>query len=247
MFIRSKTWQNAIIQSETQLGWENVIVLDYPCVDLRFKLKGYGWKPDPAATNLVILYAGRYECYYRERGTTEWIHFDTVISERASVTENRVYADCFATLGVVQDRIYEVKIIAGDAAKFQSWGGVLEGISQGEKFYYDLKIRAHKPIRIGVADGIKIQEYSYAGTELFSFSIEDGIKLQDIVITSLVYQTWLYESITTEESLDFYLGIGLNFYESISLEVVLDIELLINLVPDFEGLMITEYTDIVVV
>lgn len=45
--------------------WYNIICLASKSVDFRLNLKGYGWKPDAACTNLIEVYPGDYKIYYR--------------------------------------------------------------------------------------------------------------------------------------------------------------------------------------
>ena len=104
MYSRFKVWQNPIISSQSESVWENEIVLDIDSVDVRFKLKGYGWKPNASDENLVVLYEGRYSCYYREVGAGTWILFTKVISERATYSDSTVYADTFVELGIVDEK-----------------------------------------------------------------------------------------------------------------------------------------------
>ena len=245
MFVRSQIWQDPIFESESQSGWENIIVLNYPCVDIRFKLKGYGWKPQNSITNLTILYEGRYDCYYRQRGAVEWIHFLIAFSERASYEEARVYEDTISTLGVVPNRLYEIKIVASDAEKFKGWGGVVEGIREDEKFYYDLKVRADKPIQISLYEKIEAREYSYGGMELFDFSLFDSIYAIDVIIPNLIHQLSFYQSITTTEFSEIEIPIGIDFYETIFISEYIVTQLPIACIK-FEGLLVTENINIII-
>lgn len=230
MFVRNRIWQDAIILSQTQTGWENIIVLNYLCVDIRFRLKGYGWKANPGDTELVVVNAGRYECYYREKGTAQWIHFCSTVSERASVLDGKIYKDTFATLGVVSSKIYEVKIIASDAEKFKEWGGALEGIAEGQKFWHDLKIRADKPFKISVSEDIPIIEYSYGGRTLIEISHYENIKILDIIIPHLIHLVNRYETLTVNEYRNIHdLIIELDAFENFS---VMDIPVLNDLVVE---------------
>lgn len=228
MFVRQKIWQNAIIESQSQSGWENLIVLAYPSVDIRFKLKGYGWKPSSDITNLTILYEGRYDCYYRERGTIEWLHFATIISERASYESPKVYEDIISLLGLVQSKIYEIKIIASDAEKFKGWGGVIEGIAENKRFYYNLQFRADRPLGIQLFESIFLGEYSYGGLQVFGFGVSDDILLSEVLISNLIYLVGAIDEVT----------VVLDIFE---------ISLNLGLSDRFEELSVFEYIEILLI
>ena len=163
MYTRYHVWQDSTIQTITENGWENIIVMGVPSIDFRFKLKGYGWKPSISDTNLVVLHEGRYECYYRERFATTWEKFSTVISERASTDDSTVYKDTFVSLGVVDDKVYEFRIVAVDAQRFASWGGVIEGIESSTQFWHSDKMRSARPYKIQVSDRVKVRERLLVG------------------------------------------------------------------------------------
>lgn len=240
MFIRQQIWQDAIIHSRSESGWENTITFAYPCVDIRFKLKGYGWKPEDAITNLTILYEGRYDCYYREKGVTQWVYFTTVISERASYEITKVYEDSVAWLGVVASKIYEIKIVARDAEKFKNWGGIIEGIAEGGRFYSNLQFRANRPFSIQSFESIVVTEYSYGGHQVFGLFSSDEVLINESFLPSLIHLINLVDVVTIEEIFRGYLPIYFSYMEVINLMESLDIKLNYNLNAGFEGLFVTE-------
>ena len=55
MYTRAYEWQAPTITSQSESGWVNIVTLGFPCIDIRMKLRGYGWKSDPDVENEVVL------------------------------------------------------------------------------------------------------------------------------------------------------------------------------------------------
>lgn len=175
MYTRQNVWQDATVQSKAKNEWENIIVMGSPCVDFRVRLRGYGWKPSSSDVNLTVLYEGRYACYYRERYSSTWIKFATVVSERASHVEDKVYEDTYVTLGVVASKIYEIKIVALDGERFDSWGGEVEGIEFGGEFWYSAKARGARPYKVQVSESLVASEVLNVGKSVLDIDIYEDI------------------------------------------------------------------------
>ena len=188
MYARTHKWQDSIISAQTESVWENIITLGFPCIDARFVLTGYGWKPNASDENLVVLYTGRYDCYYRLSGGSTWTKFATVMSERAAYSETVVYGSTFAQLGTVTRETYEIKIVASDAARFTSWSGTLEGIVSGDQFWSTLKIKTDRPLIINVAESISVIEQMYIGKEELSVSVNDSVEITKELISSELFE-----------------------------------------------------------
>ena len=201
MYTRTDTWQNAIIASQSEDEWTNIVTLDYPCIDIRFELLGYGWKENASDENLVVLYEGRYYCYYREVGEESWNLFATVISERAGYNETTVYENTFAELGLVLERTYEIKIIAADGEKFTNWGGALEGISSGDAFYENLMMRAFKPSIIIQYEPIAVVENVQLGIDEQDINVSDSVNIIEVFkgATIIILMATAYDDISVTE------------------------------------------------
>ena len=186
MYTRTKTWQNGIIESKVQSEWENTITFDYPCIDIRFNLEGYGWKANSDDENLTVLYEGRYDLYYRQVGDLNWEYFTTVISERAGYNDDTVYKSTFVQLGVVHELIYEVKIIASDAEKFTNWGGTLEGITDSSQFWTNCWIRATRPFTTIQKESLSITENVFMSIDEWDINVYELVSVGSTVRNLLI-------------------------------------------------------------
>ena len=207
MYNREYVWQDSIITSNSESGWENTIILGFPGIDVRFKLIGYGWKTDIDTENESVLYSGKYTCYYREVGEESWVYFTTVISERADQSESNVYKKCFVQIGVISEKTYEIKILAADGEKYQAWedsgDGVVEGVNSGDVFWENVKLRGVIPIRLLPYESISIEEDLNAGVDTISLVINETLTLLDyfddwkiiLLISAAVDETSIIEYI----------------------------------------------------
>ena len=166
MYLRYHTWQPVIrFISQTQGGWVNEFALDYPCIDIRMNLRAYGWKPNQGDQNIPVLYEGVYKCYFRKQGTTDWLLFARVVVERAATEDPTVYRDVSVTTGEIAEEMYEVKIEATEAQKYEAWGGFIEGITKGGGLWYGLQFRAARPLEINVTDDAFVRDWTYEGKD----------------------------------------------------------------------------------
>jgi len=244
MYRRTKTWQDLIIASQAESGWENTITLNYPCIDFRCVLQGYGWKANASDENLVVNYKGRYDCYYRISGGGAWTKFATVISERAGYSDSNVYKDSYITLGVVAENTYEIKIVAADAEKFTAWGGTLEGISSGGQFWSSGKMRSLKPYEISVSEDIDISEFAYGGKELLEASIYSEVTIVESAEILVPYFS-VYDEVTITENIELIHEHLIDTFESIT--ITENFEKLYHYYPMFfEILSVEEYIEFLI-
>jgi len=199
MYVRNKIWQDPILTSQNESVWENTIVFDAEAIDIQLKLMGYGWKPSGSDENLVVLNFGRYNCYYREVGTTPWIKFATVISERDDWSSSSVYRDTFITLGKKDNKKYEIKIIAADGEKFTAWGGSLEGITSGGQFWYNLQMRTDAPYSIRVNDSVSIAEQPWVGFDPTYFDLFEETSIVENAICDVIIGFDIYDTISIND------------------------------------------------
>lgn len=175
MYSRFLTWQsNPYLSADTQVSEVNQFALTEVSTDIRFKLKGYGFKK-VGEQNRQVYHFGCYQCFYRKVGDLTFKPFAHVQSERADSEDSDVYQDVFASSGVIGAGLYEVKVVACKLTEFLAWGGgLVEGISSGGKFYYDLSARQNVPQRIRVVDDINIEEMVGHGLDPFYLMAGDA-------------------------------------------------------------------------
>jgi len=144
MYKRIKRWIQALNpNTHSENGWVNEFTTEeVDVIDIRFKLYGYGWKPNVDDENLSTLEKGSYKISYRINGTSDWTFLARVDSSRAGTDEVTVYKHVGITTGLLQAEKYDIKIEADKGSKFTAWGGSLEGITSGGQFWYDLEVRA---------------------------------------------------------------------------------------------------------
>lgn len=181
MYSRTKTWQTPVIDSIENNGFENIITLGFPCIDFRMKLIGYGWKNNVSDKNLSVLYPGRYEIFFRKIGAISWDHVSTIESTRADYSDDYVYEDTFFSLGPVNEDLYQIKVIASSGPVFGTWGGILEGISSGENFFYDLMIRGGQAIGKTPTEQLSISKRVTMGFDLLNINVYKNISLEEYV------------------------------------------------------------------
>lgn len=194
MYTRYHVWQEVqITANQSEIGWVNQFTTIDVCVDLRFMLKGYGWKPNIGDTNIPVLFEGSYKCYYRKFGDTDWIMFAQVVSERASTDDLRVYKDISVSIGDLPESRYEVKIVADKGEIFTSWGGVIEGIASSGEFWYSLFQRASIVSGIRVFEKVKVRELGLAyGEVLYPFVFTD-VSIQELGIAILQHNIDVFD------------------------------------------------------
>lgn len=181
MYSRTKTWQTPVIDSIASEGFENIITLGFPCIDFRMRLIGYGWKNNATDTNLSVLYPGRYDIFFRKIGTIIWDHVSTIESLRADYSANYVYEDSFFSLGAVSEDLFQIKIVASNGPVFGTWGGILEGISAGENFFYDLMIRGGQAIGKTPSEQLSIIERITMGFDILNINVYNDIRIEEYI------------------------------------------------------------------
>lgn len=197
MYLRYHTWQDVIrFTSKTQGGWENQFAFDYPCIDIRMNLHAYGWKPNQEDQNIPVLYEGVYRCYFRKQGTTDWQLFARVVVERAPTEDPTVYKDVSVSTGEVAEELYEVKIVATEGPKYESWGGFVEGITKISQFWYGLQFKAARPIEVNVGDAVATSDGAYGG--------KDPIDMPTV-----------YDFVEAFEFYDYFLGLQIDVIDSL--------------------------------
>jgi hypothetical protein len=157
MYKRTKKWMPAISPSTfSESDWENTFTTEEDdIVDIRFSLKGYGWKPNVSDENLNTLEKGSYRIYYRVSGSGTWLFLARAESNRASQDVVNVYSRTAIATGLIESGKYEIKIVADKGSKFTGWGGAIEGIASGERFWENLQIRSS-----GVKDALVNEAFS---------------------------------------------------------------------------------------
>jgi len=160
MYKRTKQWLQAITPSVvSDSGWENTFSLEEDdAVDIRFSLKGYGWKPNASDENLNSLEKGSYKVYYRLSGSGTWLFLARAESNRANQDDTKVYSRTAIATGLLEAGKYEIKIVADKGSKFTAWGGAIEGIASDGRFWENLQVRKFRTKSSGMSDGIGLNE-----------------------------------------------------------------------------------------
>lgn len=171
LYSRFLVWQNNPYKSiDTQAGDENVVRLADIAVDVRFCLKGYGFKR-VGEKNRLVHHFGTYKCFYRKVGDPLYTLFANAQSERNDTEADTVYKDIAVAVGKLAEGNYEFKIVANKLSEYLLWGGgVVEGIGAGDVFYYNLSARNHVSPKVRVSNNISIKEFSGAGANPFYVS-----------------------------------------------------------------------------
>lgn len=205
MYSRFITWQkNPTFSSLVKSSDLNQFVIDDESMDVRFALKGYGFKK-VGEQNRIVHHFGCYKCFYRKIGDTEWTLFSHVTSARESSEESNVYKDIVVTSGALAQGKYEVKIVACRLIELENWSsGIVEGIASGDQFFYDLQARQNLPNRIRVYDDIEIEDYRYISfdviTMLAGIEFEEVTYAIDIVNIDLMIEFSIDETVLVEEN-----------------------------------------------
>lgn len=179
MYSRFVTWQNnPNFSSLVKVDDTNQFMIDDEAMDVRFTLKGYGFKK-VGEQNRIIYHFGCYKCYYRKVGETDWNLFAHATSARESSEESDVYKDIAVTSGVLAQAQYEVKVVACRLIELASWsGGEVEGIASGEQFFYGLQARQNIPNKVKVYDEVSIEEDKTIAFDLID--ILAGIQFEEV-------------------------------------------------------------------
>lgn len=164
MYGRFLTWQQDLpVSAQIESGPVNNFVVDSQCIDIRFNLKGYGFKR-PGESNRVIYHFGTYKCFFRLIGEPDFTLFARVVSARARTVDPDVYKDVGVSTGLLPQGQYEIKIEADRLEELETWStGLIEGISGGDRFYDDIECRTDRPIRLAVSEAIPIREFAAQG------------------------------------------------------------------------------------
>jgi len=160
MYQRIKKWLQAISPTvHSESVWTNEFTTEEDdVIDIRFRLKGYGWKPNAGDENLSSLEQGSYKIYYKLDGGSTWIFAGRVSSKRANTSDTRVYENVGFTTGSIPEGKYNVKIVADKGAKFTGWGGAIEEIVSGGQFWSGLEVRSLAYKQADVVDSPVITE-----------------------------------------------------------------------------------------
>lgn len=207
MYSRFVTWQkNPTFSNVVKVDDVNQFIVDDESVDLRFSLKGYGFKK-VGEQNRTVHHFGCYKCYYREVGTTDWTLFAHVTSARESSEGVSVYKDIGVTSGLIAQAHYEVKVVACRLIELENWaGGVVEGIASGDQFFYDIQARQNLPNKIKVFELIDVADIKEIGFDLISFvagiTFEEVTYLIDTLIIYLPTEVISDENIFIEENIN---------------------------------------------
>jgi len=220
MYSRFVIWQNdPIIEAQAEINEYNVFRVQEKCLDIRFILKGYGFKK-VGEINRAIYHFGCYKCYYKKVGDPQWQMFAHVVSDRAGVSEATVYKDVIVSTGVLEYGTYEIKVEACRLVELSNWPtGVVEGIASGDQFYYDVSARTQAPNKVSKIEEIDVSEFFYAGLDpIFLEVIDpeeyslDGVQAIDIaymVLEHNIYGIWedipVNEVLTIQYDYDLYI------------------------------------------
>jgi len=176
MYLRYHTWQNVdSVNDETTDLWVNEFTLDFPCIDIRMNLIGYGWKELIADENIPVLFEGIYKAFFRKNGDTDYTLFAVVVCERAPTEQPDVYQDVGISTGFIPEEIYDVKIEATKGDLFESFGGIIEDIVKGQRFFLDLETRRATPFDAFLFDPVVISEFAFGGMEILEVNVSDSI------------------------------------------------------------------------
>jgi hypothetical protein len=201
MYSRFIVWQtDTRLDSQAEVQEVNTFCLTEQALDIRFRLKGYGFKK-VGETNRVICHFGGYKCYYRKVGDTNWTLFTSIKSERAGDAEPKVYEDISVGTGIIEFGLYEIKIVASELVELSFWsGGIVEGISAGDQFYYNVSARQQLPNKVSAEERILVEENFIFGCDpipLFANDpnpeLFDGIQYADLcwmVLEHNIYGIW---------------------------------------------------------
>jgi hypothetical protein len=179
MYSRFVTWQkNPTFSSLVKVDDINQFVIDDEAIDLRFALKGYGFKK-VGEQNRVIHHFGCYKCYCRKVGATDWKLFAHATSMRDSSEASNVYKDISVSSGVLEKAQYEIKVVACRLIELENWvDGEVEGIASGDQFFYDLQARQNLPNKVKAIDTVEISE-----DKIIAFDLLDlvaGIQFEEV-------------------------------------------------------------------
>jgi len=158
MYSRFVTWQRSQnVSGYVESADVNQFIINDDLLDVRFSLKGYGFKKI-GEQNRIVHHFGCYKCYYRKYGETDWNLFAHVACERNSSEAPTVYKDVFVSSGVLPQAKYEVKIVACRLVELENWtGGIVEGIASGDRFHYGIEARQNVPLKVKATDNIIIE------------------------------------------------------------------------------------------
>jgi len=202
MYSRFIVWQSDTkIENQSEIQDVNLFRLKEGALDIRFRLKGYGFKK-VGETNRVIYHFGCYKCFYRKVGETEWTMFAHVQSERADGSnEATLYGDVSVNTGVLEFGLYDFKIEACKLVELSNWsGGVVEGITEGEQFYYAISARQQLPQKVGAQEDINVEEYFLQGvTPIPLFATDPDPNLFDGIQCVEIWSVVLEHNIKVSE------------------------------------------------
>lgn len=207
MYSRFVTWQkNPNFSDVVKIDDVNQFLIDDESIDVRFALKGYGFKK-VGEQNRTVHHFGCYKCYCRKVGDTDWTLFSHVISARDSSESGNVYKDITVTSGVLLQAHYEVKVVACRLVELENWsGGEVEGIASGDQFFYDLQARQNLPNKIRVSETVNVDDHKDLGFDLMNLvagvTYDEVIYAIDILTIDLIINAECVDIITVEENLN---------------------------------------------
>jgi hypothetical protein len=224
MFSRFVTWQEPTVAAKTEVEEQNMFQVGGECLDIRFGLKGYGFKK-VGEENRAIYHFGNYKCYLRKVGDTDFKLFANAVCERAATESENVYKDIFVSTGVLEMGEYEVKVEAARLVELKAWsGGVVEGIDDGDQFWHTLQARQALPNHIRVHERIRAIDFANQGVDplpievldpnpIFSDALQVLDWLQGIALEHNIYG--IYDEVTVEDVLTIQYDYDLFFFDDV--------------------------------
>jgi hypothetical protein len=207
MYSRFVTWQKNInFSSVVKVDDVNQFTVSDEAMDVRFSLKGYGFKK-VGEQNRIVHHFGCYKCYYRKVGDVDWMLFAHVTSARESSEGENVYKDVNVSSGVLLQAQYEVKIVACRLIELENWaGGEVEGIASGDQFFYDLQSRQNLPNKVRATEVVSVLEGVGVGLDIIpliaGIEFEEVTYCIDLLTIDLISMFLVDEDITVVENLN---------------------------------------------
>ena len=186
MYSRFLTWQQRPGTSlATEVADVNSFRIDDESVDIRFKLRGYGFKR-AGERNRIIYHFGTYRCFFRRAGAPDFTLFANAVSERADQEDADVYRDIGVTSGLIPRGVYDIRVEAGRLLELETWaGGVMEGIASGSGFVFDLEARQGRRIATRPIERVSTREFIAIGFDPTDLSVADELQAQDTITTDV--------------------------------------------------------------
>lgn len=202
MYSRFQTWQQAPkITLEAEVTDVNEFRVNDASVDIRFGLKGYGFKR-AGEKNRVIYHFGSYRCFFRRVGDADFTPFANVLTERADSEDDDVYRDIGVTTGLIPSGQYDIRIEATRLLELEAWSaGIVEGISSGGKFHFDIEARQSRVIKTRPIETVSVQESINLGFDPIDLDVIEEIQTATIpFVENIVEVEDVSDTLTVIES-----------------------------------------------